>query len=124
MTDFDKFDEATDNEATFMSSLTRSMSLMLEEFYKNMRVVGFSALTGEGLDDLFKAIQDAAVEYENDYKVEYEKNKEKQKAAEELRKQENLEKFRKDLEAGKDTKSAAPPEIDEELLAQFSDILS
>jgi len=38
MRDVDTFEEATENDETFMSCLTRSMGLVLEEFYHNMRV--------------------------------------------------------------------------------------
>ena len=52
MEDFETFQDAMDkqpsHEQTFYSSLIRSMSLVLEEFYANMRSVGVSAITGKG----------------------------------------------------------------------------
>lgn len=38
MADCEKFEEATLEDETFMSSLTRSMGMLLEEFYQNIRV--------------------------------------------------------------------------------------
>ena len=46
-----------------MGSLAQSMALMLEEFYASLTAVGVSALTGDGIDDLFHAFDRAADEY-------------------------------------------------------------
>jgi translation initiation factor IF-2 len=41
-----------------------SMSLVLDEFYSHLKVVGVSAVTGEGMDEFFQAVDEATVEYE------------------------------------------------------------
>ena len=46
-----------------MLPLTRSMGLVLEEFYNTMRTVGVSAATGEGIGDLLEAIGEAKQEF-------------------------------------------------------------
>jgi putative protein kinase ArgK-like GTPase of G3E family len=113
MRDFEAFQEALlerrqthgeEDGPAYMDSLMNSMSLVLDEFYKHLRVrtaacarlasqtvwalfgrtvdhgswsctqaVGVSAMTGEGMDELFDAVREAREEYEKDYKPELEK---------------------------------------------------
>jgi translation initiation factor IF-2 len=64
MTDFESFQQALQQDTTYMSSLMNSMSLVLDEFYSHLKVVGVSAVTGEGIDDFFDAVKAATKEYE------------------------------------------------------------
>ncbi|KAG3142900.1 hypothetical protein PI126_g14857 [Phytophthora idaei] len=69
MTDFEAFQTALDEvqDDSYMGSLSRSLSLVLEEFYNNLTSVGVSAATGEGMPEFFAAIDEAAKQYENEY---------------------------------------------------------
>jgi len=70
MRDFEAFNDALSDTggATYMTSLMRSMCLVLEEFYKNIRAVGVSAASGDGMDEFFDAVRAATAEYNADYR--------------------------------------------------------
>jgi hypothetical protein len=94
MRDFETFQEAlashqttTDDEGapTYMNSLMNSMSLVLDEFYKHLKVgvlavspaavgsilfsqsVGVSSMTGEGIPEFFQAVEASREEYEKSH---------------------------------------------------------
>ncbi len=95
MSDFEEFQAAlathegardSEGEPTYMNSLMNSMSLVLDEFYKNLRVrfleslnlitteevvfrfvsqaVGVSSVTGDGVKEFFEAVDASREEYE------------------------------------------------------------
>jgi GTPase len=65
MEDFNEFDQALSLVDTYLSSLSRSMSLVLEEFYAQILSCGLSAVTRKGLDSTFMAkLEEAKTEYE------------------------------------------------------------
>lgn len=70
MTDFDAFTTALQAERSYMGTLAQSMALMLDEFYSTLTPVGVSALTGDGMDDFFRAVDAAAEQYEAELAVE------------------------------------------------------
>ena len=55
---------SSSQETSYISNLTQSMSLVLEEFYKNLNCVGVSAIEGTGIEDFFKCVDQAVEEYE------------------------------------------------------------
>lgn len=57
----------SEGEPTYMNSLMNSMSLVLDEFYKHLKAVGVSSLTGDGIPDFFAAVEEARKEYHESY---------------------------------------------------------
>ena len=61
MTDFEVFQQALEKDTSYVSNLTRSMSLVLDEFYNNLKVL--SLLTDvfmkqpQGIDGCFREIE-------------------------------------------------------------------
>ncbi|KAJ2749665.1 hypothetical protein GGI19_005542 [Coemansia pectinata] len=98
MNDFEAFQQALrGQEEGFMNSLMNSMSLVLDEFYNHLRVVGVSAMTGQGLDEFFEKIDEAVKEYYEEYKPAMQRQMEKKREAEREQKKENLQRLMADL---------------------------
>jgi GTPase SAR1 family protein len=68
MTEFDIFLAALKpEESGYMASLSRALCLAMEEFYSQLRNVGVSSISGEGMDELQCAINAAVAEYHESY---------------------------------------------------------
>lgn len=98
MEDFDAFQAAIENDKSYTSDLSRSLCLVLDEFYQNLRSVGVSAVTGAGMDEFFAAVEASADEYMENYRVDLEKRRAEKERLEEERKKAEMDKLRKDLE--------------------------
>ncbi len=68
MKDFESFDQNLSQVDTYLSSLSRSLSLVLEEFYKNIDACGISSATGKGFAGLEAKFNKGKTEY---YEVFY-----------------------------------------------------
>jgi GTPase SAR1 family protein len=114
MTDFEAFQSALRNEeeggsfggegtgggSGYMGSLLNSMSLVLEEFYKHLSVVGVSSMTGDGMDDFFKGVQEKKEEFDRDYKPELERRRAEREQEKKDTRQRELDKMMKDMKVG------------------------
>ncbi|KAN0069706.1 Conserved hypothetical ATP binding domain containing protein [Elaphomyces granulatus] len=85
----------------YMGSLLNSMSLMLEEFYQHLNVVGVSSMTGEGIDEFFQAVEEKRQEFERDYKPALEQKKKEREEARLARRELELGKLLKDMDISK-----------------------
>lgn len=127
MKDFENFQIALqedqelngDDGSGYMSSLVNSMSLMLEEFYSTLDVVGVSSYTGAGFDDFLDAIDNKVEEYNEYYKAERERILKKKEEDEKKRQAKQLNTLMKDLNI-KDGKKASKS-ADSEVLSDYEE---
>lgn len=68
MQDFEVFQAAISSDHSYTSTLTNSLSLALDEFYKNLKSVGVSSVSGAGIEAYFTAIEESAQEFMETYK--------------------------------------------------------
>ncbi|KAJ2777799.1 GPN-loop GTPase 1 [Coemansia javaensis] len=99
MADFEAFQRAlaAEEDETFMNSLMHSMCLVLDEFYTHLRAVGVSAMTGQGIPDLFAKIDDAVAEYHAEFRPALERQAQQKRDAERAQKADQLRRLMKDL---------------------------
>ncbi|KAF2240522.1 hypothetical protein BU26DRAFT_207154 [Trematosphaeria pertusa] len=97
----------------YMGSLLNSMSLVLEEFYKHLSVVGVSAMTGDGMDEFFKGVQEKKEEFERDYKPELERRRAEREKEKLAARQRELDKLMKDMNVGGAKKPKKGPKKEE-----------
>lgn len=122
MTDFESFQNAVRDDqelngdlgmgSGYMSSLVNSMSLMLEEFYSQLDMVGVSSFTGEGFDDFLTSVDKKVEEYEEYYKAERERILKAKEEKEKKRKEKSLNRLMKDLGLGEGKKATDGNESD------------
>jgi len=112
MEDYDSFQEALDDASSangysdemagggsgYYASLTRSLSLVLDEFYNHLHKVGVSAATGEGVEEFWTVVEQAAEDYEEGYLVDLENRVEEQRMKERAMQRVGARKLVRDLQ--------------------------
>ena len=97
---FGGFEGGGEGGSGYMGSLLNSMSLMLEEFYRHLSVVGVSSMTGQGVEEFFEAVKEKAEEYERDYRPELQRRQEERKKSKEERREKELGRMMRDMNVG------------------------
>ncbi|KHJ92414.1 hypothetical protein OESDEN_07700 [Oesophagostomum dentatum] len=88
MRDFERFDQALEeNRSSYMNDLSRSLSLVLDEFYSDLKTVAVSSATGEGMDDFMKVLGECVEQYKNEYVPMYKRILEEKQKLDEQEKQ-------------------------------------
>jgi hypothetical protein len=129
MTDFEAFQEALRAEeeggsfvgegsnlgggSGYMGSLLNSMSLVLDEFYKHLSVVGVSAMTGDGIDEFFKSVEEKRQEFEQDYKPELERRRLQREKDKLAKREKELGRLMKDMKVSGQGPKRKGPKKDE-----------
>ncbi|EJD00547.1 uncharacterized protein FOMMEDRAFT_112096 [Fomitiporia mediterranea MF3/22] len=116
MQDFEAFQAAlashansrdSDGEPTYMNSLMNSMSLVLDEFYKHLKAVGVSSVTGDGMKEYFEAVENSREEYEKEYLPELERMKSEKEAKLNAAKEDSMRRMMADLAVDRKRNPAA-----------------
>jgi GTPase SAR1 family protein len=94
----------------YMGSLLNSMSLVLEEFYSHLSVVGVSSMTGAGVDEFFKAVEEKAEEFNRDYKPELERRRKQREEEKAANREKELGRLMKDMAVSGEPSSRKPEE--------------
>lgn len=125
MTDFEAFQAALKEEeeagsfggveggglgggSGYMGSLLNSMSLMLEEFYSHLSVVGVSSMTGAGINEFFEAVGEKTKEFERDYKPELERRRKQREDEKKEHREKELGKLMGDMAVSGERSSKKP----------------
>ena len=105
-----------------MGSLLNSMSLVLEEFYNHLDVVGVSAMTGEGIEEFFEKVKGKKEEYERDYRPELERKQKERVKMQENRREKELGRLMRDMNVGgKRMKKGGAKKDDPSTLSDYED---
>jgi len=99
----------------YMGSLLNSMSLMLEEFYSHLSVVGVSSMTGAGINEFFEAVAEKAEEFNRDYKPELERKRKQRDDEKIANREKELGKLMKDMAVSGEPSSktsSEPPDME------------
>jgi len=95
MQDSDSYVSSMPDDGNYLSCLNRSMSMAIEEFYKDLNYVSVSSLSGFGFDKFFEAVEKAKKEFNEVFLPDMQQYKAK---LEQQKKMESeVQKFEKDM---------------------------
>ncbi|XP_068154772.1 GPN-loop GTPase 1 [Drosophila tropicalis] len=112
MTDFEAYQDALEQEQSFVNNLTRTMSLTLDTFYENLTTCGVSAKTGVGFAQLIKHLLNLVVEYDKDYRPVYEKMRKERLAEQQQLPANKTDEAGSAIQLGLDLKDPTPNQSD------------
>ena len=100
MDDFESYHAAIDiDDEEYMGSLNRSLSLVMDVFYRNIKTVGVSAVTGAGMMELFAKIDEAGVEFRECYLPDLARRTTERQSRDAVKRASELNQLQKDLDA-------------------------
>jgi len=97
-----------ESDPSYMDSLMNSMSLVLDEFYKHLKAVGVSAVTGDGIPEFFEAVEKSREEYETEYRPELDRLTKERESQLEAHKQNSLNRMMNDLKVDRERPWSGP----------------
>ena len=129
MTDFEAFQAALQHDeesdslggveggghggSGYMGSLLNSMSLMLEEFYSHLSMVGVSSRLGTGVDDFFEAVEEKREEFMRDYYPELQRRRGEREEQKKKSRDKELDKMMQGMSMGQQPFEKAADDDDE-----------
>eukprot|EP01059_Diplonema_ambulator_P012663 TRINITY_DN23087_c0_g1_i1.p1 TRINITY_DN23087_c0_g1~~TRINITY_DN23087_c0_g1_i1.p1 ORF type:complete len:410 (+),score=171.55 TRINITY_DN23087_c0_g1_i1:32-1261(+) len=98
MKDTETFKEALADEGSYSAQLTKSMSVVMQEFYANLRCAGISAVTGEGTEELLAQLKESKSDYVEVFLPELKAKMARRREEDKEKEKENLKRLATDLE--------------------------
>jgi len=107
MEDYETFQTAMDDfmasdNCGYYASLSRSLSLVLDEFYQTLHRVAVSAATGDGVEEFWEVVQKAAGDFEEDYVGDLKCRVEEQKMKRKALAKDSMNRLQKDVDEQND----------------------
>eukprot|EP01084_Bolivina_argentea_P130898 231083_1 len=121
MKSLDDFEEAMKSNTSYQSTLIKSLGNVLDAFYKNIKTVGVSAVTGAGMLRFFEQIQKCKKEYFDEYKPMILKKIKERQEMEKEEKKKQLEQIEKDSN-NENVKTVYRPSTKEEQIEKLMNL--
>ena len=110
--DYDAFHDALEEDPTYAATLARSLSLALDEFYSGIQCATVSAVTGQGMEELFRQVDVAAQQYRDEYVPDLEARRKVKADKEAAVLAERVAALRADMSAAREGVGAIPVPVE------------